>query len=187
MIIDLTTQVNIEEIAAWLKTKENKLIASGHVGTHLDTYLKSVVPLAYFKRAGVCIDVFGVAEQREIEVEDVENVDILEGAFVLFRTGRIERHQYGTKEYFDHHPQLSHRLIAYLTQKKISFIGIDCAGIRRGEEHGPADILCEENGIYVIENVCRLNELSSEPFTVYTMWLDDPAATGLKCRVIAEQ
>lgn len=187
MIIDLTTKVDVEEIARWLEKKEEKHIASGHVGTHLDTYLKSAIPLAYFKRAGICIDVSEFAQQRVIEVEDVESLDIPAGAFVLFRTGQIERYRYGTKEYFRDHPQLSHRLISYLIQREISFIGIDCAGIRRGEEHAPADSLCEENGVYVIENLCCLNELSSGSFVVYTMWLDDPAATGLRCRVIAEQ
>ncbi|CDI50044.1 cyclase family protein [Clostridium tetani] len=187
MIIDLTTKVSQEEIEEWLNTKENKYIASGHIGTHLDTYLKSSIPLEYFKCKGVLIDVSQIASKREVEIKDVKHVDIPQNSFILFRTAQIEKYRYGSKEYFYNHPQLSHELINYLINKKVNFIGIDCAGIRRGEEHGPADILCEENGIYVIENLCELNKIASSNFTVYTMWLDDSIATGLKCRVIVEQ
>lgn len=187
MIIDLTTKVSQEKIEAWLKTKENKYIASGHIGTHLDTYLKSSIPLEYFKCKGVLIDVSEVSSERDVEIKDVEHVDIPNNSFVLFRTAQIEKYSYGSKEYFNNHPQLSHDLIDYLINKNISFIGIDCPGIRRGEEHGPADMLCEENGVYVIENLCDLNKITSSNFTVYTMWLDDSIATGLKCRVIVEQ
>ncbi|MEI3524441.1 MAG: hypothetical protein V8Q36_10425 [Anaerotignum sp.] len=41
MILDLTTMLTPDHpMIAWAKTKENPHIAMGHVGTHLDTYLK---------------------------------------------------------------------------------------------------------------------------------------------------
>lgn len=187
MIIDLTTKISHEKINAWLDTQENRHIATGHVGTHLDTYQKSNIPLEYFERIGVLLDVSKIGNGRDIAISDIEHIEIPENSFVLFRTEQIEKYEYGTKEYFYNHPQLSHDLIDYLIDKKISFIGIDCSGIRRGDEHTPADIRCEKNGIYIIENLCNLQSLSSTPFTLYTMWLDDEVATGLQCRVLVKQ
>lgn len=185
MIIDLTTKIDDEIIEPWLAKEENRHIAMGHVGTHLDTYLKSEIPLEYFKRRGLVIDGSAYAEEREIGLEDIRGMDIGEGDFVIFRTDRIKK-TYGTKDYFKDHPQLSQDLISHLCKMKVSFIGIDTAGIRRGEEHREADILCEENNIYVIENLTNLDKLKNENLLIYTMWLDDSKATGLRCRVIGE-
>lgn len=186
MIIDLTTKVKEELVRPWLESQENKHIAMGHIGTHLDSYLKSEIPIEYFKRKGIIIDSSDYAEEREISIDDIADVDIEKGDFILFRTDRINK-TYGTREYFLDHPQLSHELIDYLCEKKVSFIGIDAAGIRRGEEHTVADRLCEENNIYVIENLCNLDKINSDNFILYTMWLEDELATGLKSRVICEE
>ena len=105
----------------------------------------------------------------------------------MFCTGQIEKYSYGDKEYFSNHPQLSNEVINMLIDKKIRFIGIDCAGIRKHDEHEQADRLCENNRIYVIENLKCLSEITSNDFTVYTMWLEDIEMTGLKCRVLLEQ
>lgn len=186
MIIDLTTKVSREQRDKWIGDSKEPHVISGHIGTHLDTYCKTQIPLEYFKSKGVFIDVTGISGERPIEVEDLADFSVSPESFVIFRTGQIEKHAYGSEEYFHEHPQLSQELIKWLLEQKIHFIGIDCSGIRRGEEHRPADILCEENGVYVIENICNLEEIGPGEFTVYTMWLEDPDMTGLKCRVIAE-
>lgn len=183
MIIDLTTVVLPDSpLIAWAESQDNPHVAMGHVGTHLDTYQKSHIPLEYFRSEGVFFDVKG---REEIGIQDIDIDAVKEDSFVLFRTGRIEEYEYGTQGYFENHPQLSHELIESLIKRKIRFIGIDAAGIRRGTEHEEADRLCENNGIYVIENLKNLKEVDM-PFVVYTMWLDDLKMTGLKCRVIAE-
>lgn len=186
MIIDLTTKVDKSLIEPWLEQQENKHIAMGHVGTHLDTYLKSSIPLEYFRRRGILVDASSFAEEREIGLKDIEGLEIRPGDFLLFRTDRIKM-TYGTKEYFFEHPVLSQELIKELARKKISFIGIDSPGIRKDKEHRPADLFCEENNIYVIENLCSLDKIKKEDFTIYTMWLEDSQATGLRCRVICEE
>lgn len=76
--------------------------------------------------------------------------------------------------------------IEKLVEKKIHFIGVDCPGIREHEEHQQADRFCERHGVYVIENLKNLADITAETFTVYTMWLDDAQMTGLRCRVLAE-
>jgi len=86
------------------------------------------------------------------------------------------------------HNQLSWELINYLTYKEVSFIGIDCAGIRRGKEHFEADIKCEENNTYIIENLDlrNLTNDNSKKFLIYTIWIDNPLSTGLATRVFVD-
>lgn len=184
MFIDLTTMISQDSpVIQWAKSQDNPHVAMGHIGTHLDTYEKSNIPLQYFKSVGIIYDVQNI---DEVSITDIDVGSIPENGFVIFRTGQIEKYSYGEKLYFDNHPQLSKELIQLLCDKKIRFIGIDCAGIRRHTEHEEADRLCEKNGIYVIENLCNLNQISEEIFTVYTMWLEDEEMTGLKCRIIVE-
>lgn len=187
MIKDLTISVENTMIDEYLSKQENKILAQGHIGTHLDIYNKSKIPLEYFKRRGIILDAYDIAERKEIGLEVLGDGEIKPGDFVLIRTGRIERYSYGTREYFLNHPVLSLELIDYLIDKRISFIGIDCPGIRsNGIEHQNADKYCEENGVYVVENIINLDELLDRKFTVYTMWIDDVNATGLRCRLLAE-
>lgn len=184
MYIDLTTNVSQNSpLIQWAKSQDNPHIAMGHIGTHLDTYEKSAIPLEYFKSSGILFDVSGIPE---VTVNVVDITLIHPGDFVLFRTGRMEEHPYGEPMYFENHPQLSHTLVETLAEKKIRFIGVDCPGIRQHSEHEAADRFCEQHGIYVIENLKHLEKIHSQRFTVYTMWLEDEVMTGLRCRVIVE-
>lgn len=184
MYLDLTTIVSQDSpLMQWAKKQDNPHVAMGHIGTHLDTYEKSNIPLEYFKSSGVLFDVIGISE---VTLKDIDVTLIHNGDFVLFRTGRMEEHSYGDPRYFENHPQLSKELINALAEKKIHFIGIDCPGIRQHSEHEQADRFCEQHGIYVIENLTNLNCILAQRFTVYTMWLEDEVMTGLRCRVILE-
>lgn len=184
MLIDLTVNVpSTSPLLAWARSKDKPHIAMGHVGTHLDTYKKSRIPLEYFRSRAVLFDVRG---REETGLEDVDVSRVEKGDFIIFRTGRMESTGYGDPGYFENHPMLSKELILSLLEKGVHFIGIDATGIRRGEEHEWADRLAEDNGAYVIENLSNLEKLERTDFTVYTMWLEDPEMTGLKCRVIAE-
>lgn len=184
MFFDLTTMVSQNSpLIQWAKSQDNPHVAMGHVGTHLDTYEKSNIPLHYFKSKGIIFDVRDIAEVYPIHIK----IDrIPENGFVIFRTGQIEKYSYGDRMYFDNHPQLSQEIIHLLCERKIRFIGVDCAGIRQHAEHEEADRFCEKHGIYVIENLCNLDRIVEKDFTVYTMWLDDEVMTGLKCRVIID-
>ena len=184
IFIDLTIPILEDNpLIMWAKSQDNPHIAMGHIGTHLDTYEKTKIPLEYFKSNGI---LFHVKNKAEIDLTDIDISLIPKNAFVLFRTEQIEKYTYGDKEYFNEHPQLSPCLIDALLVQQIRFIGIDCAGIRKHSEHEKADRLCEQKNTYVIENLYNLNKLTSNVFDIYTMWIDDPKMTGLKCRVIAE-
>ena len=184
MLLNLTTRVPPGSPLLRQGAVERSLVSTGHVGTHLDTYRKKPIPLEYFRCPGVLFDVSGT---EEAGLTQGELSRIPKSAFVLFHTGHIQHYPYGDSRYFSPHPFLSQPLLQALVDLDIRFIGVDCPGIRPGREHRPADELCEERGIYVIENLCNLQHLKAPgAFQVYTMWLEDPEQTGLPCRVIAE-
>lgn len=155
----------------------------GHLGTHIDTYHKKTIPLEYFCSEAL---IFDVRELKEVQTTDIDLNLIRADDVVLFRTGCIERNPYGEKAYFDNHPQLSQDLIENLLRMNIRFIGIDAPGIRNHSEHEAADRLCEQHGVYVIENLKNLERIPQERCRLFTMWLEDEIMTGLKCRVIAD-
>lgn len=115
---------------------------------------------------------------------------IREGMFVAFFTGFIEREGYGSKAYFREHPQLSKALIGELVRRKVSLIGVDFAGVRRGREHTPTDQYCADRGVFIIENLCALGEVATASkdgrFTAHTYPMRYAEMTGLPCRVVAE-
>ena len=108
MFIDLTLEVT-PKLTQDAKGNESKA-NFGHLGTHFDVMNKEF-PLSYLERNGVIFDVRGI---DEIEVIDLEK--IRSGDFVIFYTGFLEKAGYGTKEYFQAHPQLSNNLIEKLLE-----------------------------------------------------------------------
>lgn len=186
MRIDLTVKVNKELWSDILKNE--KMTALGHLGTHFDLMNKEF-SLDNIKRNGKIIDVRCV-KNRDIDLENISSIEINEDDFVIFYTGFLSETGYGSKEYFKTHPQLSMKLINFLIQKKVSLIGIDMAGVRRGSEHTKTDQLCADNGVFIVENLDNLELLlkqaDDKPFTVYTFPVNFEGMTGLPCRVIAE-
>lgn len=185
MIIDLTICIT-PKMATDAKGNEKKALA-GHLGTHFDV-MNKVFPLEYTRRKGLVFDVSHVGE-RDIEEADIDLSEVEPEMFVAFYTGYIEREPYGSQAYFKEHPQLSDALIESLLEKKISIIGIDFAGVRRGREHTPKDQHCADQGVFIIENLCNLKEILKgrmcAGFTANTYPMNYAKMTGLPCRVTA--
>lgn len=157
---------------------------TGHLGTHFDV-MDKVFPLEFCELPAMAFNVSHV-KGRDIDLEDIDCGKVREGMFVIFSTGFIEKVPYGSKEYFHDHPQLSRRLLDFLIEKKVSLVGVDCAGVRRGGEHTPADQYFADHGIFIIENLCNLGKVSGKPFTAITCPMNFTNMTGLPCRVIAK-
>ncbi len=217
MLIDITLKIT-PKMALDAQGNEKKALV-GHLGTHFDVMDKEF-PLEYTRRQGIVFDVSRAAKEgREIGLEDVglaagpsagtdasasaglsasagtaagrdAEPDIQEGMFVAFFTGFIEREGYGSKAYFREHPQLSKALIEELVRRKVSLIGVDFAGVRRGREHTPTDQYCADRGVFIIENLCALGEVATASndgrFTAHTYPMRYAEMTGLPCRVVAE-
>lgn len=165
-----------------------KMASFGHLGTHFDVMNKEF-PLDNAQVSGIVFDVSRVSD-RDIEPADILIEDIQEKDFVMLYTGFMHKEPYGTKAYFTSHPQLSEALIDALLDKRVSMIGIDCAGVRRGVEHTPMDQYCADRGVFIIENLCNLEKvLVDKPaarFRVNTFPVNFEGMTGLPCRVVAE-
>lgn len=183
MLIDLTLPLT-PELTAVVRQNERTAL-DGHLGTHFDV-MDREFPLEYTERAGIVFDVRAVAG-RDVACEDIDLSRVETGMFVAFCTGFLEEAGYGSERYRREHPQLSDALLDALIARGVSIIGIDCAGVRRGREHGLADRRCAERGTFIVENLCSLAALldAEKPFTVCTYPMRCVGLTGLPCRVIA--
>lgn len=184
MMIDITLSVTPKMLDTAGENTAKSLI--GHMGTHFDVMDKEF-PLEYTVRNAVVFDVAHITD-RDIEIGDIDLRQVHQDMFVAFYTGFAEAAEYGTQKYFKEHPQLSFALIEALLKKHVSIIGVDCAGIRRGKEHVPADQHCADHGVFVVENLANLKAaLSVGPqFTARTYPVRFSGMTGLPCRVVAE-
>ena len=144
MLADITLKIT-PKMMLDANGNEKKTL-TGHLGTHFDVMDKEF-PLEYTRRKGIVFDVSAVKE-RDIESSDIDLEAVEQDVFVAFRTGFIEEAGYGSERYFKEHPQLSPELIDILLDKKISIIGIDFAGVRRGKEHVPTDQRCADHGVF---------------------------------------
>lgn len=187
MMLDLTHELNVQNfINNDIVKSEEFIFKMGHVGTHFDVMDKKF-PLEYTKRKGKIINVSTI-RHRDICIKDI-NCSIEENDFLIFKTDFIKEKSYGTKDYFENHPELSQKLINYLIEKKISLVGIDAAGIKRRPFHAEADQYLSDHNIFVIENLDNLDELyknTSKEFYLYCFPLKMKGVTGLPCRVTAE-
>lgn len=184
MLIDITLKIT-QKMLADAQGNPNKALV-GHLGTHFDGMNKEF-PLAYTQRKGIVFDVTGVWD-RDIEISDIDLNAVEPDMFVAFHTGFLEQVGYGGRSYFSAHPQLSVSLIDALLSKGVSIIGIDFAGVRRGQEHIPTDQRCADRGVFIVENLCNLAEVLRHGghFTACTYPMNCTEITGLPCRVIAK-
>lgn len=189
MFIDLTLKITPQLIQNAQGSEVNLLTNNGHIGTHFDVMDKEF-PLEYVERPGIVFDVSRVGTEREIAAGDIDLSRVGVDMFVTFYSGFIEAHEYGTQAYFSGHPHLAVDLIEELLERKISIIGVDFAGVRRGKEHTPMDQRCADRGVFVIENLCNmqaiLNGAPSALFTANTYPIHFTNMSGLPCRVVAK-
>lgn len=186
MLIDLTVLITPNMI---LDAQGNeKKALTGHLGTHFDV-MNKIFPLEYVERKAVVFDVSTVTD-RDIAGSDIDISKVKSGMFIAFSTGFIEKEEYGSKRYFQEHPQLSNDLIDQLLALDISIIAIDCAGIRRGADHTLKDQHCADSNVFVVENVCNLQALlkhkKSMEFIANTYPVNYAGMSGLPCRVVAK-
>ncbi len=186
MLIDLSLRVSISRLND--AAEKGRMLLSGHLGTHFDV-MDKVFPLPFVRRKAIVFDVSTVTG-RDISMEDIDPGLISSEMFTGFYTGFVDKVEYGSAEYFTEHPQLSDALIDILLNRNISIIGIDCAGVRRGEEHSPKDQYCIDRGVFIVENLCNLDKILQGQkhrfFTANTYPVNFEGLSGLPCRVVGE-
>jgi kynurenine formamidase len=189
MFIDITLKITPKLIENVQGSQVKLLTNNGHIGTHFDVMDKEF-PLEYVERPGIVFDVSRVGTAREISTDDIDLSKVKADMFVAFYSGFIEKHEYGTQAYFSGHPHLAVALIEELLARKISIIGVDFAGVRRGKEHTPMDQRCADRGVFVIENLCNLKTILGDApaafFTANTYPINYTGMSGLPCRVVVK-
>ncbi|KAF5068711.1 putative cyclase [anaerobic digester metagenome] len=184
MLIDITLKITPKMLTDAQGNEKKALF--GHLGTHFDVMNKDF-PLEYMERNAIVFDVSHIVN-GEIQPLDIDLEKVKPDMFIAFYTGFIEKESYGSHAYFSEHPQLSMDLINVLVEKGISIIGIDFAGVRRGQEHTPMDQFCADRGVFIVENLCNLSEVLKHSiyFQAYTCPMNFSEMTGLPCRVVAK-
>lgn len=190
MLYDLTLSIDMNDpVVGKANMDQHSFMSAGHIGTHLDTYLQTPIPPEFCVRRGKVFDATAF-EGCDVDISVLGDQSVEAGDFAIFHTGFLDKHGYGTREYFKDHPQLSWELINHLIEAGVSFMGIDAAGVRRGDEHGVADRRAEAGGVYIIENLANIGVLAQaahdSDFKVFTGWTGLRGYSGLSCRVIAD-
>lgn len=191
MFIDLTLTVDINNpIINKASNDQNSYMSKGHIGTHLDVYIPQPrPPVEFAETRGILIDASSV-NRNEIGIEILEGRTIRENDFLIIYADWLEHYEYGSKEYFKDHPQFTWELIEELQRRKLAFVGVDFAGLRRGEEHARADQMMAEANSYVIENMANVRQLldaaKDREFRMLTGWTGFEGSSGLSCRVVAD-
>ncbi len=186
MLIDLSLEISANDIGKI--TDAEKLASFGHMGTHFDVMDKEF-PLAFTRRKAMVYNI-KEAVKREILPKDLAGGPPGKGCLAAFYTGIKDKWEYGSDRYFKDHPVLSYELIDLLLDSGVSLIGLDFAGLRRGDEHTPTDEYCADRGVFIIENLCNLDKIlqgkSHAFFTAHIYPLKIKGLTGLPCRVVGE-
>ena len=146
-----------------IKEATNKEVRAsfGHLGTHIDLKGKGFINKNVKGIVFKCDD--------NIEINDIDLSLVKENYFVIFNTNHSNKYLYGSDDYYKDYSTLSNDLIERLIDKKISFIGIDGPGIKKGKEHPLIDAYLADRNIFVIENLTNLNELKDNK--IYTIKL----------------
>ena len=58
-------------------------------------------------------------------------------------------------------PSYPMNCLKHFCRKKVSIVGVDFAGVRRGKEHTPMDQYCADHGAFIIENLCKTCDAKS--------------------------
>lgn len=151
-----------------------------HIGTHIDCYNLSNIKLPNH----INVKVIDVRNIPVIDVNILDNLSIESGSFIIFRTGYLEKYEYGSEEYFNAEtsPYLTNRLVDKLLECNVKLIGIDLSGIQHGKDHVAIDKYVENKGAYVIENICNLDKVTTD-FKANLNWIQLEGATAIKVEI----
>lgn len=173
-----------------------ELEMSTHIGTHIESPFHackegpsiSDIGLDKLIGDGVLLNFTNKKPDEEIILEELNQYDnkIKKDSIVLFYTGRDK--YFGNKIKGHQRPYPTTEAIAWLVNKEIGCLGIDCTGIEvKGPERSsqPNHKLLFEKGIPLIENLTNLSEIKKENFKVFVLPVNIKGLESFPVRVIA--
>ncbi|HXV45838.1 MAG TPA: cyclase family protein [Nitrososphaera sp.] len=167
------------------------MFMSTHTGTHLDAPSHFAPGLASIDAISpgrlVCNAVMIRARKHAnqlVEREDLAGGQIRKGDAVVIATGWEK--QAGSSKYMSENPGLSGDCAKYLAIKKVNAVAIDGPSIDAGRDvkFTVHKILLPRN-ILIVENLCNLDKIPANRFTLMIGSLKLGGATGSPARVLA--
>lgn len=173
-----------------------------HTGTHIDApahlfadgLTLDKYPVSQFVGKALVIDCRSLMKGEEISIRLIEKKGSImnEINFILFLTGHSLL--WGAPEYFKGFPVMSHEVMEWVNLRKLKGVGIDAPSfdpVTVEEPEQAADELYRHRAILktnqtlLLENLCRLEEIGDEPFTLCALPLNTVNADGAPARIIA--
>lgn len=164
---------------------------STHTGTHMDAPSHFApgkapidrIPAGRFVCSAVLINAPKKAG-RTVNIADIRGEAIGEGDAVVLATGWEKR--YKNDNYMTANPGLSKEAARYLAKKKVNAVCIDGPSIDPGHDgkFSVHNILLPA-GVLVVENLCNLDRVTKERFTLVICPLKLVGATGSPVRALA--
>lgn len=208
MILDLTREVRndtkvfpgspLPKFITWTKMDVHDydsevMFMSTHTGTHMDapSHFASDAPsidkisVRRFISNAVLIKIKKGSNQL-ITANEIEesNVRIMERDTIVFST--LWENEIDKEYFFSHSPGLAEDAAKYLINKKVNAVCIDSPSIDRGSDSSfAAHKLLLSKEILIVENLCNLNKLNSQYFTLIMVPLKLSGASGSPIRAIA--
>lgn len=138
---------------------ESKILMNLHNGTHIDAPLHMIkggetmehYSIDRFVADAIVIDLTHLQEM--ITEDDLKDLDIKKGDFLLFKTKNSWDTQFNTKFVF-----IERTAAAYLAQVGIKGVGIDSLGIERSQPDHASHITLMENDVLILEGL-RLKDI----------------------------
>jgi kynurenine formamidase len=192
-IVDLTHELRSESAPVLDKLDFHTNISENRfLATHIEApaYLMSEgktldqFDLQSFLRDAVLLDVSHMKHGQLIDDEDLEGAEedaglaLREGEVVIIRTG-WDKHG-SSEDYWSDHPVLSENGAEYLEFKRVGGLGIDTASIDPASNHELlAHSILFRNEMFVLENLCNLDQVDEERFRLIALPLRIKAAASL--------
>lgn len=208
MILDLTREVRndtkvfpgspLPKFITWTKMDVHNydsevIFMSTHTGTHMDapshfaTNASTIDKILVGRLISNAILIkLKKGSNQLITADEIKasNVSIKQGDTIVLST--LWENEIDKDYFFSHSPGLAEDAAKYLIDKKVNAVCIDSPSIDRGSESSFAvHKLLLSNEILIVENLCNLDKLNCQYFTLIMTPLKLSGASGSPIRAIA--
>ena len=173
-----------------------------HTGTHIDApvhlyadgFTLDKYPIEQFVGKALVVDCRKLQKGENISMLLLEEKGsaLYDADFLLFLTGHSNL--WGHPDYFANFPILSDEVVEWINSRKLKGIGIDAPSFdpvtineleQAGDELRNHRAILKTNNTILLENLCKLEDIGNELFTLCALPLNTKNADGAPARIIA--
>lgn len=172
------------------------IFLSSHSGTHLDApyhFIEKgikidVVPLSRLITSAILCKIRKGPDmpitRNDIASFEAKNGKIQPNSAIVFGTGWSRN--LTREDYFTKNPGLSAGAARYLSERRVSLVGIDSPSIDLGKDPKfSAHHVLLKSGILILENLCNIDKIKRTGFMLIVLPLKLKGATGSPVRAVA--